>query len=259
MKKSVEVGGGAVLLVLLAGIVNNMGADEARTATPVLTTSTASTQSTTTVMPSTSTATEPSSSPTSIPTIAGSVAAATKAPVPMPTVRTYKVTKVVDGDTIVVSGGARVRLIGIDAPEANQCGATTATRLLSSYVLGKSVTLTAGAQTDKDRYGRLLRYVNVGSFDPGLKLIQVGRAIARYDSRDGYGAHPREAVYVRADAASPNANICSTPKPAPVPLKSVYYENCAAARAAGAAPLYVGEPGYRLGLDRDHDGVACEN
>lgn len=39
---------------------------------------------------------------------------------------------------------------------------------------------------------------------------------------------------------------------------AVYYENCAAARAAGAAPLYAGEPGYRSALDRDHDGIACE-
>jgi hypothetical protein len=39
---------------------------------------------------------------------------------------------------------------------------------------------------------------------------------------------------------------------------SVYYANCTAAKAAGAAPLYRGEPGYRAGLDRDNDGVACE-
>lgn len=38
----------------------------------------------------------------------------------------------------------------------------------------------------------------------------------------------------------------------------VYYANCGAARAAGAAPILVGEPGYRRGLDRDGDGVACE-
>lgn len=51
--------------------------------------------------------------------------------------------------------------------------------------------------------------------------------------------------------------------PSIVPLvpqipSSVHYGSCAAARAAGAAPLYVGEPGYRSGLDRDGDGVACE-
>jgi hypothetical protein len=38
----------------------------------------------------------------------------------------------------------------------------------------------------------------------------------------------------------------------------VYYKNCDAARAAGAAPIYAGEPGYRLDLDRNKDGVACE-
>jgi hypothetical protein len=40
--------------------------------------------------------------------------------------------------------------------------------------------------------------------------------------------------------------------------RDVYYENCSAARAAGAAPIYAGEPGYRSKLDRDGDGVACE-
>jgi hypothetical protein len=38
----------------------------------------------------------------------------------------------------------------------------------------------------------------------------------------------------------------------------IYYSNCAAARAAGAAPIYVGQPGYRPGLDADSDGIACE-
>lgn len=36
------------------------------------------------------------------------------------------------------------------------------------------------------------------------------------------------------------------------------YRNCAAARAAGAAPIYRGQPGYGAHLDRDGDGVACE-
>ncbi|GGL99909.1 hypothetical protein GCM10011594_19890 [Nakamurella endophytica] len=50
---------------------------------------------------------------------------------------------------------------------------------------------------------------------------------------------------------------------APQPLvdqggSSVEYGNCAEARAAGVAPLHRGDPGYRAGLDRDGDGVACE-
>ncbi|WP_307794476.1 GmrSD restriction endonuclease domain-containing protein [Arthrobacter cavernae] len=47
--------------------------------------------------------------------------------------------------------------------------------------------------------------------------------------------------------------------PAPVaPAPAVHYANCAAVRAAGAAPLHAGQPGYSRSLDRDGDGIACE-
>ncbi|MEU9715420.1 excalibur calcium-binding domain-containing protein [Streptomyces sp. NPDC047976] len=39
---------------------------------------------------------------------------------------------------------------------------------------------------------------------------------------------------------------------------SVYYKNCDAAKAAGAAPIRRGQPGYRDALDRDKDGIACD-
>ncbi|WP_264571575.1 MULTISPECIES: excalibur calcium-binding domain-containing protein [unclassified Sphingobium] len=39
---------------------------------------------------------------------------------------------------------------------------------------------------------------------------------------------------------------------------TVYYPNCSAARAAGAAPVYRGQPGYGTHLDRDGDGKGCE-
>ncbi|MGI8814740.1 MAG: excalibur calcium-binding domain-containing protein [Pseudonocardia sp.] len=53
--------------------------------------------------------------------------------------------------------------------------------------------------------------------------------------------------------------------PAPAPRTEAqdsgggaYYKNCAEARAAGAAPIQKGEPGYRPALDRDSDGTACD-
>ena len=46
--------------------------------------------------------------------------------------------------------------------------------------------------------------------------------------------------------------------PAPVPPASVYYANCDAVRAAGAAPIHRGDPGYASKLDRDGDGIGCE-
>lgn len=53
----------------------------------------------------------------------------------------------------------------------------------------------------------------------------------------------------------PTPKVTKTTKKPPAP----YYKNCTAVRAAGAAPLYRGDPGYRSGLDRDHDGQACED
>ena len=59
------------------------------------------------------------------------------------------------------------------------------------------------------------------------------------------------------------------PAPAPAPRSSIYspsatkdadtrYANCSEARAAGAAPVRRGQPGYGSHLDRDNDGVGCE-
>ncbi len=46
--------------------------------------------------------------------------------------------------------------------------------------------------------------------------------------------------------------------PTPKPAGEEYYKNCTAVRAAGAAPIHVGELGYSRRLDRDGDGIACE-
>lgn len=50
----------------------------------------------------------------------------------------------------------------------------------------------------------------------------------------------------------------NTPQKLATSERSVYFRNCDAARAAGAAPIYRGSPGYRHALDRDGDGIACE-
>lgn len=119
----------------------------------------------------------------------------------------WAVTNVVDGDTLDVTSTTgvieRIRLVGVDTPERGECGFTQATDALRQLTLGRQVRLVPGARDDRDRYDRLLRYVDVaGTDDAGLELIRRGLAIARYDSRDGYGAHPREAAYVAADAST---------------------------------------------------------
>jgi hypothetical protein len=60
-------------------------------------------------------------------------------------------------------------------------------------------------------------------------------------------------------AALPRAAAAPQPAPVPAPPAGVtYYANCDAVRAAGAAPIHRGDPGYASELDRDGDGIGCE-
>ncbi|MFG2332242.1 excalibur calcium-binding domain-containing protein [Streptomyces sp. NPDC048604] len=63
---------------------------------------------------------------------------------------------------------------------------------------------------------------------------------------------------VRITVAAPAPSQKPTPTATPTKAPRVYYRNCAAARAAGVAPLHRGDRGYGAHLDRDGDGTACE-
>ena len=68
------------------------------------------------------------------------------------------VRRVIDGDTIVLYNGERVRFIGIDAPEIGEPGADEATQFVRDMVEGQTVWLEASGN-DRDRFNRLRRYV----------------------------------------------------------------------------------------------------
>ena len=57
------------------------------------------------------------------------------------------------------------------------------------------------------------------------------------------------------DSGSGEGSEEATPEPEP---QKEFYANCKEAKAAGAAPMYKGDPGYRPELDRDKDGIACD-
>lgn len=77
-----------------------------------------------------------------------------------------KVVRVIDGDTIELGGGEKMRYIGIDAPETvdprrpMQCFGSAATARNRELVEGKLVRISKDV-SDRDQYGRLLRYVYV--------------------------------------------------------------------------------------------------
>jgi hypothetical protein len=59
-------------------------------------------------------------------------------------------------------------------------------------------------------------------------------------------------------AARPTTTTAPVATVAPPSARGGEYANCSAARAAGAAPVYAGDPGYGRHLDRDGDGIGCE-
>ncbi len=97
------------------------------------------------------------------------------------------VASVVDGDTFDVrladGSDERVRIVGVNAPEHDECFADDATAALTARIGGQSVDLVRD-HSDRDRYGRLLRYVEVGGVDVGERLVRQGFAIARVSEPD---------------------------------------------------------------------------
>lgn len=103
---------------------------------------------------------------------------------------TVTVTKVIDGDTIVVADGRHVRYLGIDTPEMD--GFTAEERRLareakemnSSLVLHKTIRLQYDSER-KDKYGRTLAYIWVDDTLVNQVLVEAGLAKANdYGNRN---------------------------------------------------------------------------
>jgi len=92
-------------------------------------------------------------------------------------IRSAKVIRVLDGDTIEIEGGERVRYLGINAPESGQPFSTEATRENERLVAGRVVNLEFDVQT-QDRYQRLLAYVWVGNMLVNKEIVKNGYAVS---------------------------------------------------------------------------------
>jgi micrococcal nuclease len=99
------------------------------------------------------------------------------------------VTRVIDGDTVVIQGGDRVRYIGIDTPEIGEHYYAEATAKNKELVNGKEVRLVKDV-SETDQYGRLLRYIYVGDLFVNAELVRLGFARAyRYPPDTYYAEH----------------------------------------------------------------------
>lgn len=208
--------------------------------------------------------------------------------------KTFRVDRVLDGDTIDLRNGKRIRLVQIDAPErGGECyGRQAGTVLRRILPPGTRVVLQGDPSLDNvDRYGRLLRYVFKRQGNVNLALVRRGAASvwffdgdrgryagrllaaarrARADERGAWGScraelDPSRAFDTRAKA--PPRQATSAP---PSTCHPSYVGACLdrfasdydCAGGEGDGPKYtgfvrvVGSDDYEL--DRDGDGLACE-
>lgn len=195
----------------------------------------------------------------------------TETPITQPTAipvagETAYVVKVVDGDTIDVDIGGRVerlRYIGIDTPEYNEPCGTEATQANAALVAGKTVRLVRDI-TERDKYGRLLRYVYVGDLLVEAELVRQGWA-APYR----YEPDTAQAAYLESlQAQAPVRNCGSSAPAADLPSGS----NCDPAYPTVCIPspppdLDCGDVPHRRfqvlppdphNFDGNHDGEGCE-
>jgi hypothetical protein len=154
-----------------------------------------------------------------------------------------------DGDSLCVAVGpgpmqwVEVRVADFYAPELHEHDGEQAKATLSRLAYGRQATCVA----DHQSHDRIVATCKIGGQSVGDMMraasVQEGGRAYPYAGRSAAGG----ARIVVAGTRRRGLSSVSTP-----------YRSCAAARAAAAAPLYRGDPGYSPNLDRDNDGVACE-
>ena len=175
----------------------------------------------------------------------------------------FEVTYVVDGDTIEIDTGERVRLICIDTPEKNEDYYQEAKDYLEDLILNEEVGLVKD-KSETDRYGRLLRYVYFDEDFVNEMIVEEGWAKA-------YPYNPDTTLCPQIQDAEDDAKrrklgIWSEEEEEQEQEDSSEYicsynaYNCGDfSTHAEAQEVFEGcGSGDVHGLDRDNDGLACE-
>lgn len=95
------------------------------------------------------------------------------------------VTKIIDGDTIIVEGGENVRLLGIDCDERGRECYTEAKKRIDDILINKEVILEKENE-DFDQYGRKLRYIFLNEENINVKMVKEGYCVARFQGESKY-------------------------------------------------------------------------
>ena len=202
-----------------------------------------------------------------------------------------QVVRIHDGDTLTLSSGEKVRFLQIDTPEISpaECYGAQAHKALVDIIGKSSITLESDSVSDdKDKFGRILRYVKVGKVNINLKLVEIGAAtpyfykgekgkysaqllkaaqnakakkIGLWKSCPSAKLEPLKAATTGAAGSALNAPISSDAKcdpnyqgclpPYPPDI------DCSEVKKMGLAPIRViGIDVHKL--DGDGDGIGCD-
>lgn len=151
------------------------------------------------------------------------------------------VVHVIDGDSLCVAVGeglsswVEVRLSDFDAIELKAPGGASAKAALERVALGRQASCVASMAT----YDRIAARCTIEGVSIGSSLRTAGGV---------EGGNGR----------APVGPVTRGLGPVPSEAGGAPFRSCAAARAAGAAPMYRGSAGYNPNLDGDGDGIACE-
>ncbi len=207
----------------------------------------------------------------------------------------FRVTKVIDGDTIAADIRGKnetIRLLGIDTPETVdprktiQCFGQEASNKMKEFVSGKLVILVDDpTQGNRDKYGRLLRYVYLpdakSTFINGemvkqgyafsfreypTKMLDKFNSFEKYARDHNLGLWSSCPVNTQSPKRETTATSSTTYKPSIVNNSvavSGEDKDCSDfATQASAQAYFVAKGGPKLDpdkLDADHDGKACES
>ncbi len=169
------------------------------------------------------------------------------------------VTRVIDGDTLDVEGGLRIRLVLVDAPESSETGGPQASNYLANLCLGSLALVDEDDfQIGDDPYGRVLAVVYCDGTNANAAMISSGHADTYYDfcavSEFGTEAWtgcsssppppPPPPPEETCDPSYPD--VCIPPPPPDLNCADISHRN------------FVVLPPDPHNFDGDGDGIGCE-
>jgi len=173
----------------------------------------------------------------------------------------FLVTRIIDGDTIEIETGERVRLICMDTPERGEPGYTEAAQYLQSLILNKEVKMVKDI-SEVGKYGRLVRYIYLDDLFVNEKMVLEGYA-------EVYPYHPDITLCPQIEEAEQEAKENEKGIWSKKPEQEIQSDcrantyNCddftTHATAQKIFEACGGTSNDIHQLDRDKDGIACES